>query len=319
MRKLAVEHTLPAALLEYRELARLKSAYIDNLPKLINPGTGRVHTSFNQTVTATGRLSSSQPNLQNIPVKRETGRKIRSAFVPNAPDEILLSCDYSQIELRILAHLSGDDVLIDAFKKDLDIHTHTASLIYGVDHKEVPDQMRRAAKTVNFGIIYGMSPFGLSRELGISLDDARQFIEAYFERYPRVGEFIESRIKYARENGFVTTLMKRRRYIPEINNADPRIRQFAERTAVNTPIQGSAADLIKKAMIDIHAALKEEKFKTKLILQVHDELVFEVPKGELNKLKKLVKEKMEKVLTLKVPISVRIKIGKNWLDMKELD
>jgi len=319
LRRLATEHALPATLIEYRELTKLKSGYIDSLPKLINPKTKRVHTSFNQTITATGRLSSSQPNLQNIPIKREMGRKIRGAFIPFNKNDLLLSCDYSQIELRVLAHLSGDDILINAFKNDLDIHSRTASLIYGTEQNKVTGEMRQAAKTVNFGIIYGMSPFGLSKELGIELDEAKKFIEAYFDRYPKVKNYIEEQIENARGAGHVTTLMQRRRYIPEINNADPRIRQFAERTAANTPIQGSAADLIKKAMIDIHNALLKEKYQTKLTLQVHDELVFEVPKDELNDLKELAKNKMEDVFKLKVPIKVRMKIGKNWLDMKELD
>jgi len=319
LRKLALQHTLPQSLLEYRELARLKSAYIDSLPKLINQKTGRVHTSFNQTVTATGRLSSSAPNLQNIPIKREIGRKIRGGFITKGKDEVLLSCDYSQIELRVLAHLSEDEVLIDAFKKDLDIHTHTASLIYDVDEKKVTPQMRQSAKTVNFGIVYGMSPYGLSKELGIPPEEAKSFISAYFDRYPGVKDYLDSEIKNAREFGYVTTLMQRRRYIPEINNADPRIRQFAERTAINTPIQGSAADLIKKAMIDVHDSLMDKKLNTKMTLQVHDELVFEVSKDELKKISKLAKDKMENVFDLNVPIKVRMKIGNNWLDMKEMD
>jgi len=319
LRKLATKHAIPASLLEYRELTKLKTGYIDNLPKLINPKTGKVHTSFNQTITATGRLSSSQPNLQNIPIKREIGRKIRSAFVPSTKDNVLLSCDYSQIELRVLAHLSCDKVLLGAFKKELDIHTHTASLIYNVKEADVTGRMRQSAKTVNFGIIYGMSPYGLSKELEINVDEAKKFIDSYFERYPGVKEYLESEINKARTQGFVTTLMQRRRYITEINNQDPRIRQFAERTAINTPIQGSAADLIKKAMINIRNVLEKKKFKSKLILQVHDELVFDVFKDELNALKELVREKMENVYKLKVPIKVRVKIGKNWLDLKELE
>lgn len=319
LRRLSIEHALPATILEYREHMKLKTTYIDNLPRLINPKTGRLHTSFNQTITATGRLSSSQPNLQNIPIKKDMGRKIRQAFVPASEKHILLSSDYSQIELRILAHLSGDRRLIDAFKRNLDIHRFTASLIHGLSEDKVTDDMRAQAKTVNFGIIYGMSAFGLSRSLRIEPEKAQEFIEAYFERYPDVKLYIDDVIEEAREAGHVTTLMKRRRYIPDITSANVRLRQFAERTAINTPIQGSAADLIKVAMIEIHKKLKAKKLKSSMILQVHDELVFDVLKTELKKVKKIVKDKMENVVELKVPIGVNVSVGKNWLDMKELE
>lgn len=314
LESLATIHALPASILKYRELAKLKSTYIDALPELINPKTGRVHTSFNQTVTQTGRLSSSDPNLQNIPIKTEIGRRIRKAFIAGEAKHLIMSADYSQIELRILAHFSGDKELIEAFKEDRDIHAHTASLVFGVPEGKVTQEMRAAAKTVNFGIIYGMSPYGLSKGLSIEPAKAKEFIDSYFERYGRVKAYIEDTINEARERGYVTTILNRRRYIPEINSQNNSIRQFAERTAINTPIQGSAADLIKVAMIKIHRAIKEKRLKSKMILQVHDELVFEVPKDEVDVMKKLVKTKMEEVAKLKVLIKVQVKIGKNWLE-----
>ncbi len=314
--KLASKHELPQVLLEYRELAKLKSTYVDSLPSLINPKTGKVHTSFNQTVTATGRLSSSDPNLQNIPVKTEEGRKIRRAFVPSGKDSVLVSADYSQIELRIVAHLSGDKNLIEAFRNDVDIHTFTASLVFGIGEEEVTGEMRSMAKTVNFGIIYGMSPYGLSQSLKIDVDKAKNFIDAYFERYPDVRQYLEGLVAEARENGFVTTLLGRRRYIPEINSSDMRMRQFAERTAINTPIQGSAADIIKVAMIAISDRLVKEKRSAMMTLQVHDELVFDVPKQELDEVVKIVKDGMERVIKLKVPVEAHIEVGKNWLEME---
>jgi len=319
LRKLATEHALPAAVLEYRELTKLKSTYIDNLPELINEKTNRLHTSFNQTVTSTGRLSSSQPNLQNIPIKREVGRKIRQAFVTESEKFILLSSDYSQIELRIMAHLSGDKRLIDAFKKDLDIHTYTASLVHGIPEDKVTQEMRSQAKTVNFGIIYGMSAYGLSKSLKIDPGKAQEFIDAYFERYTDVKMYMQDTIEETGENGYVTTLMKRRRYIPDIKSENVRLRQFAERTAVNTPIQGSAADLIKVAMINIHNEFKAKGLESSMILQVHDELVFEVSKTELKEVKRIVKKEMENVMKLKAPIKTNLSVGKNWLDLKELE
>ena len=314
--KLAAEHKLPKMLLEYRELAKLKSTYVDSLPELINPKTGRVHTSFNQTVTATGRLSSSEPNLQNIPVKTDEGKKIRKAFIASSGDNILLSADYSQIELRILAHLSQDKQLLKAFKEGLDVHAFTASLVFGVKEKEVTSDMRSMAKTVNFGIVYGMSPYGLSQSLNIGVDKAKEFIDAYFERYPDVKQYLEGLIVEAREKGFVTTILGRRRYIPEINNQNAQIRQFAERTAINAPIQGSAADVIKVAMIAIDEKLARLGMKTRMTMQVHDELVFDVPKTELAKAKKIVKEGMEEIIRLKVPVEAYIEAGLNWLDME---
>nr|MBU1327932.1 DNA polymerase I [Candidatus Omnitrophota bacterium] len=316
LEKLSPLHPLPKELLRYRELSKLKSTYVDALPELINKKTGRLHTSFNQAVTATGRLSSSNPNLQNIPIKTEEGRKIRKAFI-GEKGNFIMSADYSQIELRILAHLSKDPELISAFEKDRDVHNHTASLIFGVDEKEVTPGMRANAKTVNFGIIYGISAFGLSKGLGIDPGNAQQFIDSYFERYPAVRVYMEERIEEARSTGYVMTLFNRRRYIPEIKTGGMREQQQAERIAINTPVQGSAADLIKIAMINIHRVMKKKNLKSLMTLQVHDELVFEVPKDELDKMKELVKEEMEGAVKLLVPIKVSVQYGKNWLEMEE--
>lgn len=311
---LSAVHALPASLLRYREVSKLKSTYVDALPQLVNPKTGRVHTSFNQTVTATGRLSSSDPNFQNIPIKTEMGKQIRKAFVPAAKGWVILSADYSQIELRILAHFSQDMELLKAFEEDHDIHVHTASLIFGVREAEVTSEMRSIAKTVNFGIIYGMSPFGLSRELKIDVSKAKEFIDAYFEKYERVKVFLEGLVEEAKKDGYVMTILNRRRYLPEINNQNNSVRQFAERAAINAPIQGSAADLIKIAMINIHTVLKEKGMKSKMILQVHDELVFEVPGDEVEEMRAIVKSRMEQVVKLSVPVKVQVKVGKNWLE-----
>ncbi len=317
LRKLAPNHAIISLILEYRTLSKLKSTYIDSLPELINKKTGKVHTSFNQTVTATGRLSSSDPNLQNIPIKTEIGREIRRAFVPFDRDDILISVDYSQIELRILAHLSGDRSLINAFKKGHDIHTYTASLVFGVKEKDVTKSMRSQAKTVNFGIVYGMSPYGLSRDLEIDVADAEKFIENYFERYSGVKAYLQDTIEAARKTGYVTTILNRRRYIPDINSQNMNIRQFAERTAINTPIQGSAADLIKVAMLNIWKEFEKRGIKSKMVLQVHDELVFEAKKDEATELKDIIKKEMEEVFKLDVPIVVRIGEGKNWLETEK--
>jgi len=316
LRKLATSHKLPALLLEYRQLTKLQSTYVNTLPQLIDKKTSRVHTSFNQTGTETGRLSSSDPNLQNIPVKTDIGRQIRRAIIAFGQGSYLLSCDYSQIELRILAHISKDENLISAFKNNKDIHRITASFIYGLDEKDITDEMREVAKRVNFGIIYGLTAFGLARDLNITPDEAGQFIDAYFVRYPRVKEYIQGQIQKAQKDGFVTTLLGRRRYIPEINNKNQAIRQFAQRKAINAPIQGSASDLIKLAMIQIHGQIKQKKLATKMILQIHDELVFDVANNELNEFIPLVKDKMENVLRLDVPIRVQMKKGRNWLEME---
>lgn len=318
LKRLADKHCLPAFLLEYRQLTKLKNTYVDALPKLVNPKTGRVHTSFNQTGTETGRLSSSAPNLQNIPIKTDIGSKIRQAIIASGENNCLLSCDYSQIELRVLAHLSGDDTLLRAFHSNQDVHRLTASLIYNIIEAEVSDNMREVAKRVNFGIIYGQSAYGLSKDLGIPVYQAQDFIDAYFLRYPKVKDYIDAQVKKARDEGFVMTLLGRRRYIPEINNKNMAVRQFAERQAVNTPIQGTASDLIKLAMVKISGQIKKKGLKAKMILQIHDELVFELPILELNILASLVKDEMEHVMKLDVPIKVDMKKGANWLEMEAI-
>jgi len=315
LKRLADKHALPALLLEYRQLTKLKNTYVDALPKLVDPRTGRVHTSFNQTGTETGRLSSSNPNLQNIPIKTDIGGKIRQAIIATGKDNCLLSCDYSQIELRVLAHLSGDETLVKAFHSHQDIHRLTASLIYNIPESEVKENMREVAKRVNFGIVYGQSAYGLGKDLDIPVNQAQDFIDAYFLRYPKVKKYIEAQIKRAEVEGFVTTLLGRRRYIPEINNKNLGIRQFAQRQAVNTPLQGTASDLIKLAMINIAARIKAKGLAAKMILQIHDELVFDLPAAELDVLSGLVKDEMEQVMKLDVPIKVAMKKGKNWLEM----
>jgi DNA polymerase-1 len=309
--KLAEQHDLPLELLSYRSLSKLKSTYIDALPRLINSRTGRVHTSYNQTVTATGRLSSSDPNLQNIPIRSEEGRRIRQAFIPE-DGWLMVSADYSQIELRILAHLTGDAELCDAFHRDEDIHARTASNIFGVSLENVSPDMRRQAKVINFGVIYGMSAFGLGRELGIEPRVASAYIEGYFQKYRGVKEYIDSSLKEAREKGYVTTLFGRRRYLPEINSSNHMARSATERTAINTPIQGTAADLIKAAMIHIYRRLRDLGLSSKMIMQVHDELVFECPEKELEQASRIIREGMEKVMECSVPLKVSIAHGRNW-------
>ena len=311
---LSLEHELPALVLQYRSLAKLKSTYADALVDLIHPETRRIHTSYNQTVTATGRLSSSDPNLQNIPVRTEEGRKIRAAFVPRK-GWTLLSADYSQIELRLLAHYSEDPSLVEAFEKDQDIHARTATEVFELLPNLITQEMRRQAKVINFGIIYGMSPFRLSKELGISQKMAKIYIENYFRRYKGVKLFIEETIQDARKAGKVTTLLGRHRLLPDISSKNRTAREFAERTAVNTPLQGTAADLIKLAMIQIHRAFGEMRLETKMLLQVHDELVFEVPPQELTTVQKYVAEIMEGVYRLRVPLKVDVKTGPNWAEV----
>jgi DNA polymerase-1 len=292
----------------------LKSTYIDAIPRLVNPETGRVHTSFNQTIAATGRLSSTDPNLQNIPVRTDEGRKIRKAFVQRDNDYSLLVADYSQIELRILAHYANDKTLIKAFNEKEDIHARTAAEVYGVDIKDITPEMRRAAKTANFAIIYGVSAFGLSQQSELDLDESKQFIETYLDRYPGIKDYMETMKDFARQKGYVVTYFNRRRYLPEINSKNFNIRQFAERIAINTPIQGTAADMIKMAMIRIDKDISG--MKSKMVLQVHDELVFDAHNSEIEKLKKIVKSGMEKAVKLDVPIEVDIGIGQNWLEAK---
>ncbi len=311
LEELAPVHPLPAEILKFRTLSKLKSTYIDALPLMINPKTGRLHTSLNQTVAATGRLSSSEPNLQNIPIRTEVGREIRRAFIAEQGAS-LLSADYSQIELRVLAHMSNDPALIRTFQTEEDVHTRTASEIFGLSSDEVTPEMRRKAKAVNFGIIYGISAFGLAQDIGVSNAEAKRYIDDYFAQYPKVREFIDRTIRDARTNGYVSTLFNRRRFIPELTSSAAAVRNFGERMAVNTPIQGTAADLIKLAMINIQKRLRRENLGSKMILQVHDELVFEVLDREIEPMKELVKAEMEGVLTLAVPIRVDMGVGKNW-------
>ena len=314
LEKLAKEHELPKKLLEYREISKLKSTYVDALPKLINPRTGRVHTSYNQTVAATGRLSSSDPNLQNIPIRTEIGRQIRRAFIPGEPGWKILDADYSQIELRIMAHLSKDPNLIQAFQKGEDIHRSTASAVFGVKPEEVTPELRRRAKEINFGIMYGMGVYGLAQRLEITPEEAQSMIQEYFIKYPGVNDFIIRTLTEARQKGYVTTLLNRRRFLPEILSENRRAREFAERTAINTPIQGTAADMIKVAMIRISQRLKQERLRSRMIMQVHDELVFEVPEDEIPQMKELVQHEMANALKLDVPIQVDIGVGNNWLE-----
>ncbi|MFH1338232.1 MAG: DNA polymerase I [Candidatus Omnitrophota bacterium] len=318
LNRLAGQHPLPGVLLEYRKLTKIKSTYVDAFPALVDPETKRIHASFNQTGTQTGRLSSANPNLQNLPIKGDIGRQIRKAIIVSGENNLLASFDYSQIELRLLAHLSGDSQLIDAFNNDRDIHIATASLIYGLGHKDIDDKMREVAKRINFGIIYGLSSYGLSRDLGITQEEAGNFIDAYFSRYPGVKDYIVSQIQRARQDGYVTTILGRRRYISGIDSNNAGMRQFAERQAINTPVQGSAADLIKKAMVDISCEIRKSGLKSKLILQIHDELVFEVPAPESDELIKLVRRQMEGCVKFNVPIRAVAKVGKNWLEMEEV-
>ncbi len=308
---LAAGHELPAEILSYRSMAKLKSTYIDALPLLVNKETGRIHTTYNQTATATGRLSSSNPNLQNIPVRTLEGKRIRQAFIA-PPGRIIVSADYSQIELRVLAHLSDDPALIDAFLSGEDIHNRTASDIFGVFPEMVNTEMRRQAKVINFGVLYGMSAFGLSKELGLNQKMAQAYIDGYFDRYKGVKNYLDKILSEAREKGYVTTLMKRRRFIPELTSNVAAVRQFAERMAVNTPIQGTAADLIKIAMINISRQFKEKGFSSSMIMQVHDELVFEVPETEKDDVMAVVKREMEEAVRLIVPLKVDISSGRNW-------
>jgi DNA polymerase-1 len=306
--KLAAEHALPAKILEYRQLAKLKSTYVDALPALIDPTTHRIHTSFNQTVAATGRLSSSDPNLQNIPIRTEEGRRIRAAFVAG-PGRRIVSADYSQIELRVLAHLSNDAALVDAFSRGDDVHARTAADVFGA---LPPAEGRRLAKVINYGIVYGMGPARAARELGVSMKEAETYIREYFARYAGVRTYLDATVAEARAKGWVTTVLGRRRYLPELNARDPGVRQFAERAATNTPIQGSAADLIKLAMLEVRRRLQQAGSGAQMLLQVHDELVLEVPHDELEAVRNLVREAMEGVWSLKVPLRVDVHDGADW-------
>jgi DNA polymerase I len=311
----ALGHELPKLILDYRELQKLKSTYVDALPLVVSPRTGRIHTSFNQTGAATGRLSSSDPNLQNIPIRTVRGEAIRRGFVP-CPGSLFLVADYSQIELRIMAHMSGDPAFIEAFRQGGDIHRQTAALIFGLRVEQVTPDMRARAKTINFATIYGQGPFALSRQLGISQDDAKAFIARYFERFAGVRAFLDRQVQLAREQGYVETLFKRRRYIPEIRDRNYNMRSYAERTAQNSPLQGSAADLIKLAMVRTHRGIRERGLASRMLLQVHDELLFEVPVAEVEPMGQLVRSQMESVVPLEVPLVVDIGVGPNWRDAK---
>jgi DNA polymerase-1 len=315
MEELALTHEVPRLVLEYRQLSKLKSTYVDALPSMVDKTTGRLHTTFSQTVAATGRLSSVNPNLQNIPIRTELGREVRAAFIAE-PGYVLLAADYSQIELRLLAHCSQDPMLVEAYRRGDDIHTLTAAEVFGVPPLMITDEHRRSAKAVNFGIVYGLSAFGLSQQLGIDKGEAKRFIDRYFDRYKGVRTFIDKTLEEARREQKVRTLFGRVRPIPDINSKNANQRGFAERTAVNTPLQGTAADLIKIAMIRIDAEMRERKMKSRMTLQVHDELVFEVAEAELDTMKSLVRERMENAHPLTVPLLVEVAVGKNWRDME---
>jgi len=312
--KLENKHPIISKILDYRELQKLKNTYVDTLPLLVNKKSNRIHTSFNQAVAATGRLSSNNPNLQNIPIKTAKGREVRKAFIARSQDYVLLSADYSQIELRIIASMSGDTGMIEAFNEGLDIHTATASKVFGVELSEVTKEMRGKAKMVNFGIIYGISAFGLSERLNIPRQEAKEIIDNYFKEFGMLRQYMQNNIEFAKQHGFVETLIGRRRYLRDINSANAMTRGFAERNAINAPIQGTAADMIKIAMINIHKRMKEERLDSKMILQVHDELVFDVHPSELEKLKVIVSKEMREALPLKVPVEVEMGTGKNWLE-----
>jgi len=311
---LSPKHDIVQYILDFRSLQKLKSTYVDALPEMINPTTGRVHTSYNQAVAATGRLSSNNPNLQNIPIKTARGREVRKAFIAKDAEHLILSADYSQIELRIIAEMADEKNMLEAFSNGLDIHTATAAKVYGIKLEDVTSTQRRNAKAVNFGIIYGQSAFGLSQGLGIPRKEAQEIIENYFLQYPGIKKYMTETIDFAKENGYVETLMKRRRYLRDINSANATVRGFAERNAINAPIQGSAADMIKLAMINIFNEMNARKLKSKMTMQVHDELVFEVHQSELEEMKTLVKDKMQSAMKLNVPILVEVGVGKNWLE-----
>lgn len=308
------DHPIIELILEYRQIKKLKSTYVDPLPLLCSPIDGRIHTHFMQTVTATGRLSSNNPNLQNIPIRSEKGKKIRQSFIARNEDYLLMAADYSQIELRVIAALSGDKNMIEAFTKGLDIHASTAAKVFNTPLDEVTRDQRSAAKAVNFGIIYGQSAFGLAQNLGISRTEAKGIIDSYFLEYPTIKTYMTEASAKAKELGYVETIMQRRRYLPDIHSNNAIVRGFAERNAINAPIQGSAADIIKKAMVDVDRAMTEQGVKSKLLLQVHDELVFDVHVSEQKIMEELVKNAMENAVQLVVPMEVELKVAKNWLD-----
>jgi DNA polymerase-1 len=312
--KLADKHPIINKILDFRGLKKLLSTYVEALPQLVNSKTGKLHTSYNQAITATGRLSSVNPNLQNIPIRDENGREIRRAFIPSDENHTFLSADYSQIELRIMAALSKDEEMLKAFSEGKDIHAITAAKIYKVPEKEVTSDMRRKAKTANFGIIYGISAFGLSQRLNIPRTEAKALIDGYFENFPKIKAFMDNQIDLAGKNGWVQTIKGRKRYLSDINSANAVVRGVAERNAINAPIQGSAADIIKVAMINIYMQFKKEKLQSKMVLQVHDELNFDVYKPELERVKEIVKNEMENAVELEVPLTVEMNAAGNWLD-----
>jgi len=314
--KLEPYHEIIGNILHYRQLTKLQSTYVEGLLKEIRPSTGKIHTYYRQALAATGRLASQYPNLQNIPIRLEEGRKIRKVFVPSEPDWLIMGADYSQIELRVLAHISGDDNLMEAFVKDMDIHTKTAMDVFGVTEEQVDSNMRRQAKAVNFGIVYGISDYGLSQNLNITRKEAADFIAQYFEVFKGVRQFMDDVVQQARRDGYVTTLLRRRRYLPDINASNYNLRSFAERTAMNSPIQGTAADIIKLAMVKLANRMQAEKVRSRMLLQVHDELVFEVPSDELSLMQSMVREVMESALELNVPLKVDVNYGTNWYEAK---
>src|SRR5690625_2660279 len=315
LEKLEGKHDIIPKITIYRQLRKLLSTYVDGLLKVVDQDTKKIHTRFNQALTQTGRLSSIEPNLQNIPIRMEEGRKIRQAFIPAKEDWVIFAADYSQIELRVLAHIANDEKLIEAFQQDRDIHTQTAQDVFHVEAADVTDDMRSQAKAVNFGIVYGMSDYGLSQNLGITRKEAGQFIDRYFETYPGVKTYMDEIVVEAKQKGYVKTLMNRRRYLPEITSRNFNQRSFAERTAMNTTIQGTAADIIKKAMIDLHEKLVQEKLEARILLQVHDELIIEAPKNEIDQLTEIVPAIMEHTVQLKVPLKVDYAHGGSWFDV----
>ena len=316
LEELSDRHEVIGEILQYRQLMKLKTTYAEGLLSVINPETGKIHSSLNQTVTVTGRISSTEPNLQNIPIKIEMGRKIRKVFIPSSDDFQLLDADYSQIELRVLAHITADENMINAFLSNEDIHSSTAAKVFEIPVDEVTPTMRSRAKAVNFGIIYGIGDFSLAKDLGITRKEARKYIDGYLDRYPKVKQYMHDIVEKGRNQGFVTTMFNRRRYLPELKSRNFNVRSFGERVALNTPIQGSAADIIKIAMVRVHEELKKRQLKSRLILQVHDELIIEMFKDEKEEVVKILKDGMENAVRLKVPLVVEVKSGNNWYETK---
>jgi DNA polymerase-1 len=312
--ELSAEHELPRKILDYRQVAKLKTTYVDQLLRFRDPATGRIHASFNQAVTATGRLSSSDPNLQNIPIRGDLGAEIRKAFVPAADDWILISGDYSQVELRVVAHLSGDEKLLEAFRQGVDIHTETAAFVFRVGHAGVTAAMRGIAKVVNFGIIYGMGAQALAKTTGLGLEEAARFLDEHRRTYPRLYAYLDEVVRSAREKGYVETVLGRKRFLPTIGSSEPSVRSAAERAAINTPVQGSAADIVKLAMLGVHKAIKATKLLGGIVVQVHDEILVECPDRERAELEGILYNEMTNAYSLAVPLKVDLKVGKNWYE-----